>query len=404
MIMPYFFDFLNCRILLTMIKAADSGKPRHYFDWAATAPLFQDDNETQPGVFGNPSSLHHEGKIARAALEDARSRAAAVLGVKPETLYFTSGGTESNTLVLFSFLARKSKGRLLFSAVEHPSIRENCFALERFGITLGTIGVEKDGRLSRELLGRCLEKYTDARFAAIMAVNNEIGALMDMKAISALIRERENAPIHLHCDLVQAVGKVPIDINGSCFDSASISAHKLGGPRGIGLLYLRKPLEALIAGAQERGMRPGTENTAAAMEFASILEKRATSNIVIKEHGEALERFSYLINSLKAMKRCTLIPEDREEIDERFSPWIIQARFKGLPGEVMLRALDSEGFAVSTGSACSSSAKERPVLSAIGLGEEASLEGIRISQGWTTTIDDIKALVSGIEKILDLYK
>jgi cysteine desulfurase len=179
-----------------------------------------------------------------------------------------------------------------------------------------------------------------------------------------------------------------------------MSAHKLGGPKGIGLLYLRKPLEALFAGEQEKGIRPGTENTMAALAMAQILEERASGDAVKNEFGKAEERWGFLIKSLKNMERCILIPKDRQTQDSRFSPWILQLAFSGIPGEVMLRALDAEGFAISTGSACSSSSEERPVLTAMGMDESASREGIRISQGWTTTAEDIEALLEGIKKVL----
>ncbi|MDR0312546.1 MAG: cysteine desulfurase [Treponema sp.] len=373
---------------------------RYYFDWAATAIPW--DKLPDNIHFGNPSSPHYEGMKAREALEDARKRCAIVLGVLPENIYFSSGGTESNNLVLYSFLKKRVKGRILYSATEHPSIRENCFVLERFGIPISPIAVEKDGRVSAETLSRALEKNTDTRFAAIMAVNNEIGTVTDMEKIASVIRNKGGAPIHLHSDLVQAVGKLPINIKCWDLDSASVSAHKLGGPIGIGLLYLKKPIEVLYAGDQERGIRPGTENVSGAIALAGLLEKLATPDTVKIESAKAEERWQYLINSLKKIKRCSIIPEDRETQDARFSPWILQARFKGIPGEVMLRALDAEGFAISTGSACSSASPERPVLAAMGLDEAARREGIRISQGWTTTIEDIEALLKAIEKVQSL--
>jgi cysteine desulfurase len=185
-------------------------------------------------------------------------------------------------------------------------------------------------------------------------------------------------------------------------DSASFSAHKLGGPRGIGLLYLRKPLEPLYTGGgQERGVRPGTENIVGALALAACLENHASPGAVRVEYEAASRRWADLIRALKKIPRCALIPEDRAEEDPRFSPWILQVRFRDVPGEVMVRALDSEGFAVSTGSACSSSSPDRPVLSAMGLDEHARLEGIRISQGWSTSAGDIGALLGGIGKVLE---
>ena len=376
--------------------------PRHYLDWAATA--VPDTFGAGGNIFGNPSSPHAEGRLAREALESARARCARILGVPPEKLYFTSGGTESNALVLHSLLRRQGKVRLLYSGIEHPSVRENCLLLEKLGIPTNVIGVEKDGRVSAGTLSRTLEKHPDTRFAAVMGVNNETGALMDIAALVSLVRSNQaktGLPVHFHADLVQALGKVPVDISGWDLDSAAFSAHKLGGPRGIGLLYLKKPLEPLYTGGeQEGGVRPGTENTLGALALADVLERRAHPETVRAEGEKAGERFRYLIGKLKKISRCRLIPEEREDNDPRFSPWILQARFRDVPGAVMVRALDDSGIAVSTGSACSSSSPERPVLAAMGVDESARLEGIRISQGWSTDMADMDALLRGVEKVL----
>jgi len=378
---------------------------RHYFDWAATAIP----EKNLPGLlpdegiaFGNPSSAHLEGRMAKEALESARFRCARVLGVEPENLYFTSGGTESNALVIHSFLMRKGQGRLLYSGVEHPSVRENCLALGSLGLPVSVIGVEKDGRVSADTLSSALKKHPDSRFAATMGVNNETGSQMDIASLVSTAKKNQKKsglPVHFHCDLVQALGKVPVNIGG--MDSASFSAHKLGGVRGIGLLYLKKKIDGLYAGGhQEGGIRPGTENTQGALALAEILELRAKPETVRNENEKARERFKYLLGKLRKINRCSLIPEDREDDDPRFSPWIVQVRFRDVPGPVMVRALDKEGIAVSTGSACSSNSPERPVLQAMGLDSQARLEGIRISQGWSTETGDLDALLLGIEKAL----
>ena len=379
--------------------------PRRYFDWAATAIPDPAAACAETAPFGNQSSRHAEGREARAALENARSRCAAVLRVKPEQLCFTSGGTEANAIVLHSVLRRPRPGAVLFSAVEHPSVRENCLMLERLGKSIGVIGVAGDGRVGEAGLEKALAKYADARLAAIMAVNNETGVIMDIAAISGFLKNlknlknREGPPVHLHCDMVQALGKTPLDL--SLVDSAAMSAHKIGGPRGIGLLFLKKPLDALASGGgQERGIRPGTENVAGALALAAVLERRADPATVAAEYAHAEARFSRLIAGLRAFCRCSTIPRDRADTDPRFSPYIVQTAFKGIPGEVMVRALDSAGFAVSTGSACSSASSERPVLAAMGAGADEQREGIRISQAWSTTEDDITALLEGIKGVM----
>ncbi|GHV72994.1 aminotransferase V [Spirochaetia bacterium] len=386
---------------------------RHYFDWAATAPPvdLHSPNSASPPPFGNASSRHLEGRLARDALEDARSRCAKVLGVPPRELYFTSGGTEANAIPLHSLLLRNSARNapaLLITAVEHPSVQENARVLERLGLRVGHIGVEQDGRVTECTFLAALEKAPSARFAAIMGVNNETGAVMDLCALVRTIRSRRGAPIHIHSDLVQALGKLRLDINGWGLDSASFSAHKIGGPRGMGLLWLRRtgdsqPLEALsLGGGQEGGIRPGTENTAGACALADCMERFAAPQTVAAEVCAAQERWKLLIRALRTMDRCTLIPEDRRDDDERFSPWILQAGFRGIPGEVMARALDDAGFAVSTGSACSARSPKRPVLEAMGIRGDRSLEGIRISQGWTTSMEEIELLIAAIAHILEV--
>ncbi|MDR1025511.1 MAG: cysteine desulfurase [Treponema sp.] len=381
-----------------------AGPPRHYFDWAATAPGDGEDVPDREGFpFGNPSSIHAEGRSARDLLEQARSRCAAALGVSPGTIYFSSGGTESNAMVILSFLLRRGAGICLYSAVEHPSVRENCRVLERLGKTVGRIPVEADGRVSRAGLEQSLEKYRDCRFAAIMAVNNETGALNDMEALSTLIRGRQEPPVHIHCDMVQAAGKVPVDISRWDIDSASVSAHKLGGPRGIGLLYLRRPLETLYrGGAQEGGIRAGTENIAGALALASCLERHTRPEALDASRRGAAARLDRLMKALEAGGRYSPIPAGRRDAEDgRFSPYILQAAFDGIPGELMVRTLDQAGFAVSTGSACSSAKTERPVLAAMGLDPTLQLGGIRISQGWSTTGEDIECLIRALGEVLN---
>jgi cysteine desulfurase len=264
------------------------------------------------------------------------------------------------------------------------------------------IPVERDGRVSTENFIRSLDRAENPRLAAVMAVNNETGSINDIPALTALPRKKGGPPLHFHCDSVQGIGRVPVALKEWDLDSASLSAHKLGGPRGIGLLYLRKPLEVLtLGGGQEGGIRPGTENVAGAAALAEALEARAGNETVRAEHAAASSRLKTLMEFLRKLDRCVFIPKDRQDEDGRFSPYILQTAFKGIPGQVMVRALDDAGFAVSTGSACSSGKNTRPVLDAMGVDAETASYGIRISQGWTTTPDDIEALLRAIKKILD---
>jgi cysteine desulfurase len=382
---------------------------RHYFDWAATAlpaPSTAAEIADDAGVpFANPSSRHVEGRAAKAALENARSRAAAVLGVNPGQVYFTSGGSESNTIVLHAVFLKTlrggGKGGILCSAVEHPSVRENCALLQKLGVPLTLIGVEADGRVTQATLEKALAQDPAPRLVSVMAVNNETGACNDIAALSRILREREGRPIHVHSDMVQALGKVPLDLAG--VDSASFAAHKLGGPRGVGILYLRKPLEPLaIGGGQEGGVRAGTENLRGALAFTRVLEHYAAAGLIAGYHEAARARMRRLIERLHSRAGCTLIPASRTADDPRFSPYILQAAFDGLPGETLARSLDDAGFAISTGSACHSKDARRPVLAAMGVDEKTAFEGVRISQGWTTRDEEIALLGDALLRVMEI--
>jgi cysteine desulfurase len=283
---------------------------------------------------------------------------------------------------------------------EHSSIREGMETLDKMGKPTGVIEVDSTGRVNSSNFKKAISKYGDVRFACIMSVNNETGAVTDTASIGDVIRNASGTPIHLHCDLVQAAGKIPVDIQNWEIDSASISAHKIGGPRGIGLLYLHRPIEIFYkGGGQESGVRGGTENVHGAAALADCLEEFAQPQIIASNYERAKNRWTNLINSLLSMGRVTIIPKEAER-QEGFSPYILQTAFKDIPGEVMARALDDLGFSVSTGSACSSSSPERPVLLAMGVDENLRIESIRISQGWSTTDEDIEKLTEAIAEVL----
>jgi len=383
---------------------------RTYFDWAATTPPFPEIKDIiAQAPFGNPSSRHREGKEARQELETARRRCAAVLGVRPEQLIFTSGGTESNASVLQSLIVRNgtaahSAAGLLYGAAEHPSVRENAEILKRLNIPCLPILPERDGTVSVEAVLHTLEQARErnisVRMLALMAVNNETGAVTDLSAITQAVRKLPGPAIHIHADLVQTIGKVPFSIKDSGVDSAAISAHKLGGPRGIGLLYLKRPIPLLTRGGeQEWALRPGTENVAGALALAYCLEWLAAKDALEAHYEQAARRMERLISELHQLGGCTLIPQDREPRDRRFSPYILQAAFPGIPGEVMVRSLDDSGIAISTGSACSTGKTERPVLKAMGIDADTAFCAVRFSQGWNTTDEDIETLLGALKTI-----
>ncbi|MDR2901384.1 MAG: cysteine desulfurase [Treponema sp.] len=372
---------------------------RFYFDWAATAlPDYSLNVDDIP--FGNPSSLHTEGKLARKVLEDARSSCAQILGVPKDHLFFTSGGTESNSIVLNSLLLRPGNAGLLLSSIEHPSVREQGTIFKQMGKMIAWVNPNSSGHITPEQVQKSLDKFPDCRMLSIMWVNNETGAANDIPELVKVIRNRPGAPIHIHCDMVQGLGKIPCDIKSWDIDSASMSGHKIGAKRGIGMLYLKqKPRMLNTGGGQEQSIRPGTENLEGILNLAEAMKKYVSVNAV-KDHFEsASQRWEILIQALKHIDRAEIIPSCRTEHDPAFSPYILQVSFKDIPGEVMTRALDNAGFAVSTGSACSAASKKRPVLDAMGISEKQALEGIRISQGFSTSMEDIEKLIVAIQNI-----
>jgi cysteine desulfurase len=290
--------------------------------------------------------------------------------------------------------------------VEHPSIAENCEMLGSLGMATAKIDVDSRGHVTEETLSKTLSKLNEAPIlAAIMAVNNETGSANDIAALVKKIRASYSRPVHIHSDMVQALGKVPLDLPGADLDSASFSAHKIGGPRGIGILYLRKPLNVLsLGGGQESGIRSGTENVAGAVGFAHCINKYASlqNENFPAIYENAVSVMKHLIVELKTLPRATILPASRSECDKRFSPFILQVSFAGIPGEVMARALNDKGFAVSTGSACHSKDNSRPVLDAMGIDKKIAFEGVRISIGYTTTLTQIDLLLNAIKSVLEI--
>jgi cysteine desulfurase len=374
---------------------------RFYLDWAATALPDHSLNVDVP--FGNPSSLHTEGKLARKSLEDARSTCAEILGVPSQQLFFTSGGTESNSIIFNSLLLRSTNAGLLLSSIEHPSIREQGTLLKQMGKLVAFVNPDSSGHITPLSIEKALGKLSECRMVSIMWVNNETGAVNNIPELVKIIRKHQKAPIHVHCDMVQGLGKIPLDLKSWDIDSAAMSGHKICAKRGTGILYLKqKPRVLNVGGGQEQSIRPGTENLEGILNLAGAMKKYVYHQTVKQNYNDASKRFEKLSCTLQKIDRAEVIPSCRKNIDETFSPYILQVSFKGIPGEVMTRALDDAGFAVSTGSACSSSTKKRPVLDAMGISEQQALEGIRISQGYSTSMEDIEKLIDAIQKILNV--
>jgi len=383
---------------------------KHYFDWAATAP--QDSDILHEALdyslehWGNPSSIHLAGSDAHKALDDTRAKCAATLGVKPEQLYFTSGGTEGDHIPLLAMLTRPQKGSVAISALEHGALREMAKMMTNCGWRVITIPSDKDGFITPEAVIHSLAE--DTVYVTVMAVNNETGAIQPIYEIADALEQHcagKRKPF-FHVDCVQAAGKIPLDLRHPGIDSASFSAHKICGPRGIGLLYLAKEINPFLrGGGQEKNIRSGTENIFGARAFALCLEKY----FITKKNETATKRFeeqsaytSNFIRQLRSIPQCSIIPHGRNTDElraETFSPWVVQAAFHGIPGQVMVRALSSQGFFISTGSACSAGKQSRPILDAMQVSADEKETAVRFSFGPTNTSDDMEELFKAVQNI-----
>ena len=381
-----------------------------YLDWAATAlpdrAILAEALESSLELFGNPSSVHAPGKAARNAIEQARARVAKTLAVKAESIYFTSGGTESNHLPMLSLLQRPVRGSIAISAIEHPSISEQARMLEHSGWKPLIIPVTKEGFVTPEAVLATIKD--DTAFVAVMAANNETGAIQPIgdiaKCLLSLPAGRKKP--HFHVDSVQAAGKIPLELSLPGIDSASISAHKIGGPRGIGCLYLARKLESFIrGGGQESGIRPGTENLAGILALAQALERHCVPEGTVSVptgQGGACESMARFIEGFARLGAATIVPTSRTARDVRFSPYVIQCTNARIPGEVLVRALSDRGVYISTGSACSAKKKGRPILQAMHLSPDAQQNAFRVSIGNETTAADIDCLLSALADVFSV--
>ena len=371
----------------------------HYFDWAATTPPDQDilkeSLEITMKNWGNPSSVHQIGKNAKSVLEETRAKVAKTLGVKTENIYFTSGGTESDQIPLLSVMTKPLCGTVLISSIEHPAIREQAYAMKHCGWKIKELPTDKYGIVQPQTVVDYLTD--DTMLVCIMAVNNETGVIQPIYEIAdALTQASKNKRRpKFHVDCVQAAGKIRLDLSHNGIDSAAISSHKICGPRGIGILYLKDKLEPFLkGGGQENNIRSGTENVFGAVAISKCLERYYN-----KDNSEFTKISKNFVEQLANLKGCTIIPQTRLEKPELFSPFVVQAAFSKIPGNVMLRALDSEGFSISTGSACSSKKNNRPVLEAMHINNDLRETSVRFSFGPHTTQKAVSELFKIVSKI-----
>jgi cysteine desulfurase len=380
-----------------------------YLDWAASAPplpeAIDEAREVSLRYFANPSSPHGAGREAAERLAQARARLARVLAVDAPEIVFTSGGTESNNALLLALLDRhrlggvqRQKARVLTTAIEHASVYDQAKSLQGHGIECAIVQPRPDGTVDPQALSDALDP--DTVLVSVMLVNNETGAIQDVAEMCRAVREfsaQGGRKILFHTDCVQALGKIPFSLRELDVDAASFSAHKLGGPRGVGVLYLRAgaaPGFLDVGGGQENGRRPGTENLPGICAMAAAAEERLASLAENLEH--ARENARRLFAGLREIPGAWVFPLARGNADTTaYTPYIVSAGFPPLPAEVVVRIADSKGYCISTGSACSSRKKDRTrVPESMGLSHETALSAVRISTGPSTTTDQIDGLVA----------
>lgn len=369
-----------------------------YLDHAATTPLRPEARAAMLDVlsrrWGNPSSVHRWGREARAALEDARARFAAVIGAAPAEIVFTRGGTEADNLAVLG-RARAGAAPVACSAIEHKAVLAASKVAAGDADRLCLVPVHPSGVVDVDALAELVRGGAPS-LVSVMWASNEVGAIQPVERIAELCRE---AGVPFHSDAVQALGKVPVRVDAIPVDTLAFSAHKLGGPRGAGVLFARRGTKLdplLFGGGQERGLRPGTEDVASAVAFAVAAE------LAEAERAETMARIGAMRDRLEA-GLCERIPGLR--INAAAAPRLATISNLSVPGadpEMLLTALDLEGIAASSGSACSSGAVEPShVLLAMGLPPEDAGPSVRFSLGRDTTDADVDRLLEVFPRVVE---
>ena len=358
---------------------------RHYLDHASTSPARPEVVEAMVPWLANaadPGRVHTEGKVARGAVEEARERVAALLGARSREVVFTSGGTEACNTAVWGAAERGS--HIVCPVIEHSAVRD---AAARYDVTW--IGVDRLGRVDADEVVAALR--TDTALVNLQLGNHEVGTLQPVAAVVAECRDRG---VLVHVDACQAAGHVAIDFAGVGADLLSVSAHKFGGPQGVGALLVRRGLRLrslLVGGEQERARRAGMENVAAIAGFGAAAEVLSQQGRLDAEAANARAQTTRVLENLPAGVVTY------GDIDVRL-PHLVCLGVEGVEAEAVLLGLDQAGIAAHSGSACSSESLEpSPVLEAMGVDAERSL---RVSVGWSTTDDDIDAFVEALPGVV----
>src|SRR5580765_639077 len=361
---------------------------RIYFDNSATTPVLPEVLEAMRPYFGerfgNASSIHHHGQETRSAVEGARASVAALLGCRPAEIVFTSGGTEADNLAIFGIAG--AGDHVITSAVEHHAVLNACKHLETQGGDVTYLPVDGHGLVNPDDIQRALRPST--KLITVMAANNETGVLQRVKEIGCIAAE---ADVYFHTDAVQALGKVPLNVDLLGCDLLSISGHKLHAPQGVGALYVRKgtQLEAMMYGGRhERSRRAGTENVPGIVGFGKTAEL-AQARMARGESNMAAMR-NRVERALLNIESAGINGGGAPRV-----PQTLNIYFDGIEGEALVIALDLKVLAVSTGAACSSGAIEPShVLTAMGLTPDRARSSIRLSLGEQNTMEEAEVAIA----------
>jgi cysteine desulfurase len=365
---------------------------RYYFDHNATTPVSPEAIEAMlpclAEVYGNASSIHHFGQMAKQRLEMARRQVAALLGAQPKEIAFTSGGTEADNLALLGMVRPCAGKHVVTTAIEHPAVLNTCAQIEREGGAVTYVRVGGSGVVDPDDVRRALR--ADTVLVSVMHANNELGTVQPIAEIARIARE---AGVAMHSDGVQAAGRIPVRVAELGVDLYSISGHKFYAPKGVGALYVRKgtPLSAIaFGGHHERERRPGTENVAGAVALG------AAADWISKHGAEESARLAVLRDRLETGIRERVPMAGVNGAGPR-TPNTANLHFDCIEGESLVIALDLRGFAVSSGSACSSGSVEPShVLKAIGLDTLRAKASIRFSLGRSNTAEQVDALIHAV--------
>ena len=373
-----------------------------YLDNAATTPVLPEVRRAmEPYLteeFGNPSSAHAMGQAAREAVEDARRRIAAALSCYPDEVIFTSGGTEADNLAILGVAAASPRKSIVTTGIEHPAVLNACAFLERMGYSVTYVGVDHRGILSLDELKAAVND--DTALVAAMSVNNEVGSIQPVSDAAAIAHARGAL---FFTDAVQAVGHLPLRFSDSPADLLSLSGHKLGAPKGVGALLVRRgtPLSPILhGGGQERGLRSGTENVPAIVGLATAVEQAAKA---VAEGQTAREQTAMLQALLDAVRE---IPFTHVHHPTHATvPGILSLCFEYLNGADLVSLLSAKGICVSSSSACASgTGAPSHVLLAMGLSPDTARGALRISLGRHNTPEEIQALCSVLPRCVEMLR